>query len=258
MQIQLRHRAGETWRSRVLVATFAVAVLTLSTPAMAGPPYVTDDPEPTEPGHWEIYGFVSGAHVRGATDGDGGLDIDYGAAPDLQLTLGLPVAYEKSVGSHMGMGDIEAAAKYRFLHQAAGSALPDVAFFPTVSIPTASHRVGSGHWNLILPLWAQKDFGAWSVFGGGSYAFNPGAGNRDYWRSGVAVEREITERLSLGGEIYHHTADAMGARPFTGLNLGVTYQLKPHWSLAASGGPGLQNTDEGGRYAFYLALKADY
>src|SRR4051794_14811024 len=91
---------------RIALALAAVACA-IAGPAAAGPPYVTDDPEPADTGHWEVYGFVSGAHRGGSTDGDGGLDINYGAAPDLQLTLGLPVAYERSVGSHMGMGDIE-------------------------------------------------------------------------------------------------------------------------------------------------------
>ena len=29
-------------------------------PAMAGPPYITDDPVPTDTGHWEIYAFTAG------------------------------------------------------------------------------------------------------------------------------------------------------------------------------------------------------
>jgi hypothetical protein len=38
----------------------------------------------------------------------------------------------------------------------------------------------------------------------------------------------------------------------------VTYRLNDHWSLLASGGPGIQNAREEGRYAFYASLKADY
>src|SRR3954447_24291220 len=104
---ELEMAAGQRDRARnpsfrTLFAA-SLLVLAMATPAAAGPPFVTDDPVPTEPGHWEIYGFVSGAHLNGETNGDGGLDINYGAAPDLQLTLALPVAYERSVGSHMGL-----------------------------------------------------------------------------------------------------------------------------------------------------------
>jgi hypothetical protein len=227
-------------------------------PAVAGPPFVTDDPVPTDTGHWEIYGFLSGARLHHETNGDGGVEVNFGAAPDLQLSVDLPVAYERSVGSHLGMGDIGASVKYRWLHQDPNGPTPDVAFFPAVSIPTAAHRVGSGHWELGLPIWAQKDVGDWSFFGGGGYTFNPGEGNRNYWRGGLAAQRTLSKRLSLGAEIYHHTADARDGQSFTGMTVGGTYKVSDHWSVLAAGGPGLQHPEEGGRYVFYVALKADY
>ena len=69
---------------------------------------------------------------------------------------------------------------------------------------------------------------------------------------------KISKRLSLGAEVYHQSADADDARDFTGVNLGAIYKLTNHWSLLASGGPGIQNAREQGRYYFYLSLKADY
>lgn len=235
-----------------------LATLALALPAQAGPPYATDDPVPTDYGHWEVFNFVGGSHVAGSTGGEGGFDINYGAAPDLQLTLAIPLAYERAASTHIGMGTVEIAAKYRFLHQKDGTAIPDLAVFPRAFAPTAPSRFGSGRWGLLLPLWAEKDFGKWQVFGGGGYQINPGPGNRDFWTGGLAVNRQVTERLSLGGEIYHHSPDAFGGKDFTGLNLGVSYKLVEHWSLLASGGPGIQNAADEGRYAFYLALKADY
>ena len=41
---------------RLVAAT--VAALALGSPALAGPPYVIDDPHPTERGRWEIYNFA--------------------------------------------------------------------------------------------------------------------------------------------------------------------------------------------------------
>ena len=52
----------------------AVAILfalLLATPAWAGPPFLTDDPEPTDLHHWEIYAPLFEASGRGA---------DYGGA----------------------------------------------------------------------------------------------------------------------------------------------------------------------------------
>ena len=40
--------------------------LVIGSVACAGPPYVTDDPEPPEPGKWEIYSFVEGVHAHDA------------------------------------------------------------------------------------------------------------------------------------------------------------------------------------------------
>lgn len=238
----------------------AAAALTLAAaaPAVAGPPYVTDDPEPTDQGHWEIYNFVGGAHVPGSTSGEGGFDLNYGAAKDLQLTAVIPFAYDTADKGHFGLGTVELAAKYKFLHQAEGSATPDVAFFPRVFVPTARRDLGSRHTNLLLPLWLGKDFGKWSVFGGAGYEINPGEGNRNFWTGGIAITRQVTDRLNLGAEITHQTADARDGRDFSGVNVGVVYKLTDHWSLLASGGPGIQNAREGGQYDFYLSLKADY
>lgn len=237
---------------------FAILFAAAAWPAQAGPPYVTDDPEPTAPGHWEVYAFVNGSHVSGSTAGQGGLDLNYGGAPDLQLTLVLPVAYERAGGTQTGLGTVEAAAKLKVLHQDEASLKPDLAIFPRLFLPTARSRFGPQRVNLLLPVWAGKDSGPWSVFGGGGYQINPGAGNRDFWTGGVAVIRALSERLSVGAEVYHQTADEVGGRAFTGANVGVAYQFAPHWSLLASGGPGLQNRREGGKSAFYLSLKADY
>ena len=47
-------------------------------------------------------------------------------------------------------------------------------------------------------------------------------------------------------------------KDFAGINLGADYRLTRHWSLLASGGPGVWNAHDEGRWDFYLALKADY
>lgn len=228
----------------------------LAFPAYAGPPYITDDPEPTDPGHWEIYNFVSGVHVPGTTAGAAGLDLNYGAADDLQLTAVIPAGFDSR--GQVGLGNIELAAKYRFLHQADGAATPDMSFFPRLFVPTAARQFGTGRPNLLLPLWAEKDFGPWSLFGGGGYVINPGAGNRNYWTGGIVLSRTIDADFSLGLEIYRQTPASPDSRTFTGLNIGASYRLSEHWSLIASGGPGIQNETREGEYAFYGALKADY
>lgn len=245
-------------RSRIPLLPLMILAWGWAGIANAGPPFVTDDPEPTEAGHWEIYGFAGGSHVAGSMSGAGGLDINYGGARDLQLTAVVPLDYETGEEGRTGLGNIEIAAKYKVLHQQEGSILPDVAFFPRMFVPTGGHRFGSGRVSLLLPLWAQKDFGEWSLFGGGGYQINPGRGQRDFWLTGLGVQRSVTDRLSIGVEIYRQTADADDARRFTGANIGLIYKVADHWSLLGSAGPGLENARSEGRYSFYFALKADY
>lgn len=72
------------------------------------------------------------------------------------------------------------------------------------------------------------------------------------------MTRTVNDRLSVGAELYHRTRDAAEGRPLTGLNLGITYRMTSHFSLLASGGPGLQNARQEGTYGFYTSIKADY
>src|SRR5579884_2812554 len=97
------------WRLAVCVIVLA----TLVRPALAGPPFLSDDPEPTDYKHYEIYTFNSGTSTRTGTDGETGIDFNYGAAPNLQLTATLPLGFASEIGapSRFGLGNIELAAK---------------------------------------------------------------------------------------------------------------------------------------------------
>ena len=252
-------RGLEDQRTKDLTLRLVFSVLfgfgVLATSALAGPPFMTDDPEPTDTGHWEVYAFSQGVRTPKTTDGQAGLDFNFGAAKDLQLTLVAPLDFQ---GGATGLGDVELAAKYRFLHQSDGSALPDVAFFPRIFTGVAHRPLGDGHTSLLLPLWAEKDFGAWSWFGGGGYQINPGPENRNNWLVGGGLLRQVTKPLGVGLEIYHQSADSRDGRSFSQVNLGVLYRLTEHWSLLGEAGPNINHTAEQGRSNFYVALKADY
>lgn len=237
---------------RVLLAAAALASPLV---AWAGPPYVTDDPQPTDTGRWEIYSFATGTQASGDLTGEAGLDINYGAAKRLQLTAVLPVSFEN--GARLGAGDVELAAKYKLVSQHEGGWLPDIAIFPRVFLDTGT-RFTPERPGLFLPVWAEKDFGPWSVFGGGGWQFNPGAGERNFWQSGLVVTRSFGDRFSLGAEVFHQTAQDFASKPFTGVNLGATYRLTRHWTLMASGGPGIENARAADQYDFYAALLATY
>lgn len=225
--------------------------------AMAGMPFLTDDPDPTPTRHWEIYAPVLEADGRDAEfDGAASVEVNYGAAKGLQLTLGLPLAYtHDSAGWQWGVGDVEVAAKYQILNdEHAGFS---VALFPAVSLPTASHGLGNGRVTALLPIWAQKDVGPWSIFGGGGYTINPGDGNRDYWTASIAITRQLSQRLLLGIEANHEGQTAFDGSSSTRLGLGAIYQLKAPFRLLVSGGPTFTGKGETPGFHAFLGLGFD-
>lgn len=237
----------------VLVALLVVPIAAVR-PALAGPPYVTDDPEPTDDKHFEIYAFSSGTATRGGTDGAAGIDFNYGAAPDLQLTAVLPGGFTspRGGGTRFGYGNTELAAKYRFLHQ--DSFGMDVAVFPRFFVPSGSHAIGDRHGSFLLPIWLEKDWSGWSTFGGGGCAINRGGGSQDFCLTGWALTRQVLPKLQLGVEIYHQTAMTRGGRASTGLGAGMRYDINDNDHLVASIGPGIQNAAETNQYTWYAAF----
>lgn len=232
----------------------AVAACGLATSAWAGPPYVTDDPEPTDYGHYEIYAFAGGAATRDGSDGAGGVDFNYGAAPDLQLTMVIPLAWDspKAGPSAANLGNIELAAKYKFLHQ--DDVGFDVAFFPRIFLPAGSGKVGERHVSLLLPIWIGRSWDDWSTFGGGGCTISHGGGSQNFCQLGWTLTNQVTPELQLGVEVYHQTADSHDGLASTGIGFGAVYDVSDRLHLLLSGGKGIQNADETNRYSWYTAL----
>lgn len=230
----------------------ALALASAAAPATAGPPYLTDDPVPTDAGHWEIYAPQFETEGSGADfAGSAGAEINYGPVPDVQLTFDLPTAFaHDSVGWSLGAGDLGASVKYRFYHD--DHAGLQIAIFPGVTLPTATNGLGAGRVTGLLPIWAQKDLGAWSVFGGGGYGINPRRGNRNFWEGAIAVTREVNRRLSIGLEATHQGPDTVADTAQTRAGVGSILKLSDHYALLASGGPTWADHRTG--YHFYGAL----
>jgi hypothetical protein len=234
-------------------ALFAVLSL-LPLACSAGPPYVSDDPEPTDHGHYEIYFFAQGSGAQTGREGETGIDFNYGGGDNLQLTAVLPLAFDDPAQgrSASGVGNIELAAKYRFLHK--DDIGWDVAVFPRVFVPSASRGVGDQHLGVLLPIWLQREFDGWTTFGGGGCELHRGGNARDFCLAGWAVTREVTKGLTLGAELVRQGADTRDGHASTRLGLGATYDFSERWHLLAAAGPGLELPAETGRYAWYVSL----
>ena len=127
---------------RWLCAIVAV-VVTWPLTVTAGPPFVTDDPEPVEFQHWEVYLASMQMKTAGGWSGTAPhLEVNYGVAPDVQLHVIAPLAYDAPIngGSHYGYGDTELGVKYRFVAETDN--FPQVGVFPLLEVPSgkASHR----------------------------------------------------------------------------------------------------------------------
>jgi hypothetical protein len=230
--------------------------LLCASPVVAGPPYQTDDPEPTDLHRWEIYNFVTVDGAHGDYDGEAGFDLNYGAAKGLQLTATLPVAFSDAPesGWRGGRGDLELGAKYRFVNdEKAGW---QAAVFPRVILPTSARELGGTRTRLLLPVWVQKVFGKTSVFGGGGYEINPGTGNRDYWQAGAAVTHDFSDKLQLGTEVTWQSSDERGGNDSAGVNVGMIRKLGGPFALLIAAGPSFS----GGQTSFhgYAALGLNF
>ncbi len=234
-----------------LTLTASLLVLLGAEPAAAGPPYVTDDPQPTDFRHFEIYAFTLGTTTRDGSAGETGIDFNYGAAPDLQLTAVIPLGWS-APGGGAGLGNVELAAKYKFLHQEDFGV--DVAFFPRVFLPAGSAEAGERHASLLLPLWIGHSWESWTTFGGGGCVINHGDDGHNFCQLGWAVTNQVTSDLQLGVEIYHATADTIGGRATTGVGAGVIYDLTENYHLLASIGPGIENAAQTNQTSWYVAL----
>jgi hypothetical protein len=231
-----------------------IAVFGFAWPALAGPPYVSDDPEPTDHKHFEIYTFSNGTAIRGGRSGEMGLDFNYGAAPNLQLTATLPGGFEASAasGTRVGASNVELAAKYRFLRQDTFGW--DVAIFPRVFLPSPSASIGDANPSLLLPIWVQKDWGGdWSMFGGGGCTFNTDS-FKNSCLAGWVITRKVLPHLQLGLELFHQTADASSTPASSSLGIGATYDVNDTYHLLAYVRRGIQNANETDQVSWYAAL----
>jgi hypothetical protein len=239
-------------------ALVACTVLMASPLALAGPPFMTDDPETVEYQHHEFY--IATQQVK-TQDGRSGtlplFEYNYGAGPNLQLHIVVPFAFDSPANGprQQGLGDIELGAKYRFIQETENR--PMVGIFPIVLTPTgdADKGLGNGATQVFLPVWLQKKWGDWQSYGGGGYWINRAADSKNHWFFGWQLQKDLSEHLTLGGEVYYSTEQVSGQGSSTGFNLGGIYNFDEHNHLLFSAGRGLTNINRTDQFASYLGYQ---
>jgi hypothetical protein len=255
---------SKSYRMRIIVSTiFLIVVLVIvlgfisawaPKVVLAGPPFVTDDPEPVEYQHWEVYLAAQYRHDR---DQDSStlphLEINYGLIPNVQIHLIAPLLYIKPEGasSQYGYGDTELGVKYRFIQET--DYIPQVGIFPLVEFPTGDSEkvLGNGRTQYFLPLWLQKSWGPWTTYGGGGYWINPGGGNKDWWQFGWLIQREINKTLTLGTELYYKTASTSDSNNAAGYTVGAVINITENHHVLLSAGQDINGPN-------YLSLYIGY
>ncbi|HBC47151.1 MAG TPA: hypothetical protein DEO84_11575 [candidate division Zixibacteria bacterium] len=244
---------------KICVSVFIIVAVILPSSINAGPPFVTDDPEPVDYRHWEFY---LASQVGHESDGWSGtcphIELNYGAIPNLQLHLIAPINFSapKHGTTQFGYGDTEIGVKYRFMDETAHH--PQMGLFPIIEIPTGDRGrdLGGGQFQMFLPLWIQKSIGAegreWTSYGGAGYWINPGSGNRDWWLIGWLLQRRLNSILTMGIELFHTTPDTIEGESGTKLNMGAILDLSDSYHFLFSAGNSVQGSSG---FESYVALQ---
>jgi hypothetical protein len=216
----------------------AVAVALIINLAQAGPPFVTEDPEPPPPGGWEINVPFIIERTPGKTEMDAPLfDMNYGL-PDVQLKLEFPIeiVQQHRDGTAAGAGDLVLGVKWRFLNNEQSKF--QLGIYPQLLLPTGNRArdLGAGRPAFWLPFIGQKSWDKWTLYGNAGYWWQTAAETRNYFFAGAVLEREINEQLELGLELSGNSPKERGGRSELAFNVGGTWKLNEHLNLLFSGG----------------------
>ena len=243
-------------RRRQVLAAIVLGVA--CTVAVAGPPFLTDDPEPVDLHHAEINLIAQQTRTAGGRGGSASGELNLGCAAETQCHVAVPIAFDHPAGgaAQAGPGDIELGAKYRFLDR------PDdgwsAALYPTLDLPTGDtgRGLGNGRAQLLLPLWVQRTSGPWSWDAGIARLINRATGARDSWFAGLLAQRSFGARLSLGAEVFGRSSTAIGEPPAAGFNVGAIVNIAAEENLLISAGRGLTHV-ETDRCSMFLAYQLE-
>jgi len=224
----------------LLFSTFCLLTFQVS---YAGPPFGTDDPETVAFKHWEYYISSISTFQLGIWSGTSPhFELNYGLVPNVQVHLLLPMNYNYSrlEGASFGYADTEFGIKYRFIQESESS--PQIGTFPIIELPTVKNsEFSNGKAKIFLPVWAQKSWGKLTTYGGVGYWINPGTGNKNWIYSGWEVQYDISPALTLGGEVFYHSADTRSNKSGTGFNLGGSINPSTKFHIIFSLGHSLSN-----------------
>jgi len=245
----------KSWKTLIGCAFCAWAFLQCAH-ALAGPPFITDDPEPIPHYHWELYLASQSFHMRDGWSGTAPhFEANYGVVPNVQLHVIAPMAYSVPAQgtAHYGYGDMELGSKLRFIQE--GSWVPQVGTYLMLEVPTGSRsaNLGNGSAQLFVPLWIQKSFGPWTTYGGPGLWIDTSRPAKHWWYFGWELQRRLNGELVLGGELLCITPKTHDEVLDVRFNLGAIIDASETHHFLLSAGRGLIGSN---RFQIYLAYIA--
>jgi|SRR5579872_3070920 len=224
-----------------LAKLFLITAVFLIGNAYAGPPFISDDPDNLDEKQTQIFLFsIYSRMAQKTTIYIPAFELDYGITNDLELNAITSYAftYPHVTGkpNASGMSDSQLELKYRFIHET--KQMPEVAFAPVYYIPTGNvnRNLGNGRPSLLLPLWLQKSFDSWTMYGGGGYIINPAPKLKNYLLAGVVLQKALNDKLTLGGEIYSTGQQSITVKASTLFDFGGNYQVSKLFGIQFAAG----------------------
>ncbi|MCL4199428.1 MAG: transporter [Phycisphaerales bacterium] len=224
--------------------------------ALAGPPLITDDPDTPGENRWEI----NVAYTLEVSPRDGAawrswehaaplLDLNYGLFDNDQLKLEVPLTIldpADGESARAGIGDALIGYKLRLVDEE--SAPFSLSIYPQVGIPTgdSDRDLGTGSPSLKMPVQIGRHFmdDRLFLYADAGYEEQFTDDEADSWSAGVAAEYQITEGLTLCGEL-RYEAGLHGAADNALINLGAKCRLADSVTLMGAVGRSFDPPESG-------------
>ena len=204
---------------------------------------ITDDPGTPGPGGWEVNIAATGVSHGSSSEAESPLlDLNYGIGDTIQLKYEVPwVAQRESGRTRSGLGNSLLGVKWRF-HDG-GERGWQISTYPQVEVRnpgsrSAARGLSEEGTGVLLPFELQHTLTAFDInFEVGRELRSRG---NDSWFGGVAIGREMTERVELMTELHGELADASNDSA-VGVTLGARLALGAAGTLLVSLGRDLHN-----------------
>jgi len=221
---------------------------------------ITDDPGTPGNGKWEDnFAIIFGHRPNETSINLPEIDLNYGVGEHIQLTLQTaPVLVKRrGLGLVGGLGETEAAVKWRFLDEATSGF--DISMFPRVIFNLGQSSVRRGlaedGTRFQIPFQAAKAFGRLHV----DAEVGPRASTvgRSEWLSGVVCGFDVSKQTMLMTEL-HDESRMNFSRDVLTLNFGLRHEFTENFILIVSMGHELRSPDQPTALMGYFGMQFVY